>query len=200
MENEIKKRIIELAAGWIGYKEKGRRNYEVYELKDEGAGDGNFTRFGRVADVVISGKDAPNKDGFAWCAMFLLSLMYEAKGGVVDCTADKGCLTVREEVRQWMAAELNGGKPLTYFAGVAAWLSSGKKQGRISSVPSAGDFAIFLKNGKGYHIGLVERVDGDIVTTIEGNTSSGVWDIVANGGCVFRKKRKKGANIVFFKI
>lgn len=199
MTTDEKKQMIEMAASWIGYKEKSRCDYSVYEKKDDGAGLQNFTRFGRVADIVIGGADKKVKDGYAWCAMFVLSMMYETKAGRLDCTAEKGTLPVRDDVRQWMMAEINERRPLTYFAGVAAFLSSGKKQGRISSIPAPGDFAIFLKDGKGYHIGLVESVCGAVFTTIEGNTSSGVWDVVANGGCVARKKRKKSNNIVFFK-
>lgn len=199
MNLEEKKELVKLAASWIGYKEKGRCNYDVYEKNDDGVGSNNFTRFGRIADIVINGVDRRIKDGYSWCAMFIIALMYELKAGHCDCSTEKGILEVNDSAIKWICDEVNGGKPLTYFAGVAAWLSAGKRQGRISSIPMPGDFAIFLNAGKGYHIGIVESVCGDVFTTIEGNTSSGVWDIVANGGCVARKKRKKSQNIVFFK-
>jgi hypothetical protein len=62
----------------------------------------------------------------------------------------------------------------------------------VSQQPHAGDFVVYLdKNGKPYHIGIVESVDGGgWFTTIEGNTSAKGEGVVANGGAVARKKRK----------
>ena len=56
--------IIKTAAGWEGYLEKAQPFYTHYESKTTAAGSGNFTRFGRIADLVIGGA-CPR----GWCGL-----------------------------------------------------------------------------------------------------------------------------------
>lgn len=184
--------MLKTAAGWIGYLEKYTRDYSLYERKTQGAGLNNWTRFGRLADIVLYGADRRVKDGYPWCAMFLLAVLYEMKAGRQDCTAPAGTMTVDAEARRWVAEAVNEGRPLTWHAGVAAWLQSYRHRYAVSQQPHAGDFVVYLdKDGKPYHIGIVESVDGGgWFTTIEGNTSASGDNVVANGGAVARKKRK----------
>lgn len=192
MELKDKDLLIKSAAGWVGYLEKYTRDYSLYENNKAGAGLNNWTRFGRLADIVLYGADRRVKDGYPWCAMFLLSVLYEMKAGRQDCTAPAGTMTVDAEARRWVAEAVNEGRPLTWHAGVAAWLQSYRHRYAVSQQPHAGDFVVYLdKNGKPYHIGIVESVDGGgWFTTIEGNTSASGDNVVANGGAVARKKRK----------
>lgn len=184
--------MLKTAAGWIGYLEKYTRDYSLYESKTQGAGLNNCTRFGRLADIVLYGADRRVKDGYPWCAMFLLGILYEMKAGRQDCTAAAGTMAVDAEARRWVAEAVNEGRPLTWHAGVAAWLRSYRHRYAVSQEPHAGDFVVYLDgNGKPYHIGIVESVDGGgYFTTIEGNTSAKGEGVVANGGAVARKKRK----------
>ena len=184
--------MIKTAAGWVGYLEKYTRDYSLYEKNTAGAGLNNWTRFGRLADIVLYGADRRVKDGYAWCAMFLLAVLYEMKAGRQDCTVPAGTMAVDAEARRWVSEAVNEGRPLTWHAGVAAWLSSYRHRYAVSQHPHAGDFVVYLdKNGKPYHIGLVESVDGGgWFTTIEGNTSAKGEGVEANGGAVARKKRK----------
>lgn len=184
--------MLKTAAGWVGYLEKYTRDYSLYESNKAGAGLNNWTRFGRLADIVLYGADRRVKDGYPWCAMFLLAVLYEMKAGRQDCTAPAGTMTVDAEARRWVAEAINEGRPLTWHAGVAAWLQSYRHRYAVSQQPHAGDFVVYLdKNGKPYHIGIVESVDGGgWFTTIEGNTSASGEGVVANGGAVARKKRK----------
>ena len=192
MTQDEKDLMLKTAAGWIGYLEKYTRDYSLYERKTQGAGLNNWTRFGRLADIVLYGADQRVKDGYPWCAMFLLAILYEMKAGRQDCTAPTGTMTIDAEARRWVAEEINEGRPLTWHAGVAAWLQSYRHRYAVSQQPHAGDFVVYLdKNGKPYHIGLVESVDGGgWFTTIEGNTSAKGEGVEANGGAVARKKRK----------
>lgn len=192
MEQKDKDLLIKSAAGWIGYLEKYTRDYSLYERKTQGAGLNNWTRFGRLADIVLYGADRRVKDGYPWCAMFLLAVLYEMKAGRQDCTQAAGTMIVDAEARRWVAESVNEGRPLTWHAGVAAWLQSYRHRYAVSQQPHAGDFVVYLDaNGKPYHIGLVESVDGGgWFTTIEGNTSATGDKVVANGGAVARKKRK----------
>lgn len=184
--------MLKTAAGWVGYLEKYTRDYSLYERKTQGAGLNNWTRFGRLADIVLYGADRRVKDGYPWCAMFLLGVLYEMKAGRQDCTVPQGTMAVDAEARRWVSEAVNGGSPLTWHAGVAAWLQSYHHRYSVSQHPRAGDFVVYLdKNGKPYHIGIVESVDGGgWFTTIEGNTSAKGEGVEANGGAVARKKRK----------
>lgn len=186
-----KSEMIESASKWAGYLEKQTRDYSVYENKGGGAGLNNWTRFGRIADIVINGSDRRNKDGYPWCAMFILSVLYEMKAGHVDCTAPEGTIAIDAEARQWVADAVNDGNPLTWHAGVAAWLSSYRHRYKTSDHPHEGDFVVYLdNNGKPYHIGIVRSVDGGRFTTIEGNTSAEGDNVESNGGAVAIKMRK----------
>ena len=192
MELKDKDLLIKSAAGWIGYLEKYTRDYSLYENNKAGAGLNNWTRFGRLADIVLYGADRRVKDGYPWCAMFLLAVLYEMKAGRQDCTAPAGTMPIDAEARRWVAEAVNEGRPMTWHAGVAAWLQSYRHRYAVSQHPHAGDFVVYLdKNGKPYHIGIVESVDGGgYFTTIEGNTSAKGEGVEANGGAVARKKRK----------
>ncbi len=57
--------------------------------------------------------------------------------------------------------------------------------------PEPGDLIIFdfNNNGTGDHVGIVEKVNGNTLTTIEGNTSSGNSGSQTNGGGVYRRTR-----------
>ena len=184
--------MFKTAAAWVGYLEKYTRDYSLYERKTQGAGLNNWTRFGRLADIVLYGADRRVKDGYPWCAMFILAVLYEMKAGRQDCTQAAGTMAVDAEARKWVAEVINEGRPLTWHAGVAAWLQSYRHRYAVSQQPHAGDFVVYLdKNGKPYHIGIVESVDGGgWFTAIEGNTSAKGEGVEANGWAVARKKRK----------
>ena len=56
----------------------------------------------------------------------------------------------------------------------------------LNANPKRGDIVVFYRNGTFAHTGIVTAVNGDLFTTIEGNTS-GASGIVANGGGVCKK-------------
>ena len=75
-------------------------------------------------------------------------------------------------------------------------LSWFEKHGRIVSVPKAGDIVFFkysTNSRRTNHVGIVEDVNGKVIHTIEGNTSTTSND---NGGRVMRRKRT--GNIVAY--
>lgn len=183
--------IIQQAAGWVGYLEKAQPFYTHYESKTTAAGSGNFTRFGRIADLVIGGADRRNKDGHPWCASFLLACCYESRAGRVDTTAPEHSLPVDAEARAWMEREIAFGGSLKYFAGCAAWHGAQRMRGGVSSVPVRGAFVLFMRNAQPYHIGIVESINTDgSFYTIEGNTNLHGPEVNPNGGAVARKRRQ----------
>ena len=101
----------------------------------------------------------------AWCAAFVSWAMNQAVGG------DSNKLNT----------VLRGGKT----AAVQTFWDRFKAANAMSSTPQVGDVVIYKNNGKS-HTGLVESVDGNKITTIEGNTSGGSG-FSANGGMVARK-------------
>jgi len=60
-----------------------------------------------------------------------------------------------------------------------------------------GDIFIFNQHT---HTGIVEKVSGENITTIEGNTSSNERGSQANGGCVARKVRKRSKIMNFIRV
>lgn len=107
-------------------------------------------------------------DGVAWCVIFQwwvfntagLSSLFYGGGKVASCSA------MRNYAKQH-----------------GQWVTSGYKPGDlvILDFPSTGC--------KTDHIALVEKVNGSVLTTIEGNTSSGVSGSQSNGDGVYRKQR-----------
>lgn len=198
MTEKEKELMLSTARGWVGYLEKQEREYSAYEKQTSLSGLNNWTRFGRLADIVLYGADRRVKDGYAWCAMFILAVLYETKAGRQDCSVPAGTMPVNQIARQWVADVVNGGTPLTWHAGVAAWLQSYRHRYAVSQQPHAGDFVLYLDAaGKPYHIGIVEDVNGNgTFTTIEGNTSATGSNVEPNGGAVARKTRRV-KNVVF---
>lgn len=188
---EIEK-MLEVAGQWVGYLEKSMCQYLWYEQKRTGCGKGNFSRFGRIADLVIFGKDRRVKDGYAWCCMFVLSCLYESKAGHVDTTVPAGTIKPNTEAINWIKEEIANGQPLTYHAGCAAWNRIYRQYGGVSNVPTRGAFVLYLHaDGKPYHIGIVERNNNNgTFTSIEGNTNWHGSEVDPNGGAVARKTRR----------
>jgi hypothetical protein len=71
-------------------------------------------------------------------------------------------------------------------AGCDQWVSWAKKNGLWSTTPAIGAAILYGTPADAHHIGIVESVDGNIVKTIEGNTSGGGFS--RNGVGVFKKK------------
>jgi len=144
----------------VGYKEK--KNNAMLDDKTANAGDKNYTKYARD----YSGWVGVNFQAQAWCAMFLSWLFVQEYG-------------------------LDGAKKVlcgNLWASCTACRDAFHVKGRFSTRdPQAGDLVIF-KDSKGgpAHIGLVTKVDNNIIHTIEGNTSPQVG-VVDNGGEVCEK-------------
>lgn len=81
-------------------------------------------------------------------------------------------------------------------ASCADLLSWFEKKGQVVKIPQPGDIVFFkysTNNRKTNHVGIVESVNGKVINTIEGNTSTTSND---NGGKVMRRRRT--SNIVAY--
>lgn len=198
--NEQEKRIMLAVAGlWAGYKEKAYINYAAYESKDDNVGRANYTRFGRIADLVTYGEDVRRKDGYAWCAMFVISCIYESFAGQQDCRLNH--LTINHEARKRTIDAICGSVGvMQYMAGVDNILKCFARRRKVVEYPLPGDLVVYTSGSRGYHIGIVEECSTVGFTSIEGNTKAEGDEIVANGGEVARKTRKITKNTIFLRL
>ena len=159
-------KVLSVAKNEVGYLEK--KSNSQLNSKTANAGKNNYTKYARDIDELNIMNSI--KQGYSWCAVFFVWLIYKAYG--------RGALN----------KILYG---LKYSAGCIETANYYKKAKQFYSSPEVGD-QIFFKGSNGVicHTGLVYKVDNTYVYTIEGNTSS-ASGVVANGGCVAKKKYSK---------
>ena len=158
-------KVISIAENEIGYLEK-KSNAQLDD-KTANVGSGNYTKFARDLDNIgfYNGK----KNGYAWCDVFVDWCFVQAFGAetakALLCQPDKSL-----------------GAGCTYSANYY------KKAGQFYTSPKVGDQIFFRSAAKTavVHTGIVYKVDGSKVYTIEGNTS-GASGVIANGGGVCKK-------------
>lgn len=163
-----KQRVIDTALAESGYLEKASRSH--LDEKTANAGSANITKYAR--DLAEIGYFNGNKQGVAWCATFVCWCFVRAYGKAAalkllcqpsktGSNAGAGCKYARN-----------------YF----------KAKGQLHDNPQPGDQVFFYSSDKSSisHTGLVYKVEGGKVYTVEGNTSS-ASGVVANGGAVAKK-------------
>ena len=97
----------------------------------------------------------------------------------------------------WLAWQAGG---LRTIIPLHAWTPSGlswfKARGQVVSTPKRGDIVYFYYPSKGRvaHVGIVERVDGNYIVTIEGNTNTSGS---SQGNGVYRLRRLITSNTIF---
>lgn len=174
-----KSKVIEIATNEVGYLEKSKSAYQknasVLYQKSTGSGYDNYTKYGyEMNQIYPSIMDFPA----AWCDAFVDWCFYKAYGVTT-------------------AKSLLGGNFDDYTVNSAKMY---KDKGALDNTPRVGDQIFFTRNGAYtgcYHTGLVIAVNGNTVTTIEGNTSATGNNIEANGGCVAKKVRSVTKNTLF---
>lgn len=163
-------KIIKIAEAELGYLEKASN--KDLDSKTANAGSKNYTKYSR--DLHKAGFFNNNKQGYAWCAVFVTWLGWKL------CGEDRA------------KAEKLLCQTGPYGAGCTSAAQYYKQQGRFyTSNPKPGDQIFFWDTDKTRvaHTGIVSAVDDTYVYTIEGNTSSEAG-VVANGGCVRAKQYK----------
>lgn len=169
-------RVVAKATVEIGYVEKASC-YALYD-KTANAGSGNWTKYANDLDeigTIYNGR----KNGYAWCDMFV-DWCFITTFGV--------------ELGMKLLCQPYGGAG----AGCTYSMSYYKNKGQFHKTnPRPGDQIFFTNDGgkTSNHTGLVVKVSGGKVYTIEGNTSSAPG-VVDNGGCV----RDKSYSLTYSKI
>ena len=151
-QNEAIEKVLDLAREEIGYHEKLTNS----QLDDKyaNAGGGNYTKYGRDLDNVTNFYNG-KKNGFAWCDQFFDWLFYKSFGAQAAMqmlcqpqrSAGAGCLYSAQ-----------------YYKSAGCWYTS----------PQPGDQIFFYSSGSINHTGIVEKIEGSNVITIEGNTADQV--------------------------
>lgn len=159
-------KLIDIAAAEVGYLEKA--SLSNLDDKTTNAGHNNFTKYARDIDK-IDGLLNGRKQGYAWCTIFVLWCLMQRFGA----DALRGLCYLPEK---------------SLAAGCIYAVKYYKATGAYSQSPQVGD-QVFFKDSAGEpcHTGIVIAVDGNTITTIEGNTSSEAG-VVDNGGCVAQKR------------
>lgn len=150
-------KVIALAKSEVGYHEKASNAY--LDDKTANSGSGNYTKYARDLDALGNFYNGP-KQGFAYCDVFVDWLFYKCFGleaalellcqPKYSCGA--GCLYSAQYYKQ----------KNQFYPG--------------NSIPQVGDQIFFTyQAGEVSHTGIVVSIDGSVVTTIEGNTSDGVY-------------------------
>lgn len=165
--------LLTLAAAEVGYLEK--KSAADLDHKTANAGSANYTKYARDLDA-IKGFYNGRKQGSSWCDVFVDWCFVRAFGA---------------ETAAKLLCQAMGG----LGAGVKYSAQYYKAKGRFFETdPQPGDQIFFVRR-KGLtitgwlHTGIVEKVAGGYVYTIEGNTS-GADGVVSNGGGVCRKRYK----------
>lgn len=152
-------KVIDVARNEVGYMEK-KSNAQL-DSKTANAGYNNFTKYARDYSKWTNS----NLQGQAWCGMFQLWIFVKAYG-------------------LENAKKLLNGASTAYTPNFAQQFKNAHRW--YTSNPKAGDVIFFHNSTRICHVGIVEKVVGSTVYTIEGNTSS-AKAVVANGGGVFQK-------------
>lgn len=141
--------VISIAISELGYCEKAS-NYDL-DSKTENAGSGNYTKYARdLWDADPHFYQGP-KQGYEWCCVFVDWCIYMASG--------------KDASRTQNAKFYTG----PYGAGVEFAAQYYKAAGEWYTNPKPGDQIFF---GNYAHTGLVEKVDDNIIYTIEGNENN----------------------------
>ena len=140
--------VVKIALAEVGYKEKATNTN--LDLATANAGTNNWTKYAR--DLWSAGYYNGNKNGYAWCDVFVDWCFFKAfgktEGQMIECQT--GPL----------------GAACPYSAGYY------KAQGRYDKNPRVGDQIFFQQNGDLVHTGLVVEVTASQIVTVEGNSSN----------------------------
>ena len=147
--------VIAVAIGELGYHEKASNT--ALEEKTANSGSANFTKYARDFDQKFPQWFNGKKNSYPWCAVFVCWAFLTAYG-------------YENALRLLCLPERNAGAGCTYALGY--FRAAGQFH---TDNPQSGDQIFF---GTGFdnstHTGLVEKVEGGCVYTIEGNSSDQV--------------------------
>ena len=142
--------IVAIALAEVGYREKATNS--MLDDKTANSGSNNWTKYAR--DLAAAGYYNGNKNGYAWCDVFVDWCFFKAYGAVegqrIQCQSGPlgaGCIYSAQYYQQ---------------------------KGRYDRKPKVGDQVFFQTGGQIGHTGIVVEVTDTTITTVEGNSSDQV--------------------------
>ncbi len=142
--------IVSIALAEVGYREKASN--DSLDEKTTNAGAANWTKYAR--DLAAVGYYNGNKNGYAWCDVFVDWCFFKAYGAIegqrIQCQTGPlgaGCIFSAQYYQQ---------------------------AGRYDRNPKVGDQVFFQTGGEIGHTGIVVEVTASSIVTVEGNSSNQV--------------------------
>lgn len=147
-------KVARTAAAEVGYQEKASNN--DLDNATANAGSSNWNKYAKELDAIgdiYNGR----KNGYDWCDIFVDWCFIHTFGKSVGV--------------KLLNQPLNG-----CGAGCTWSMRYYKQAGRFFASPEVGDQIFYTKDGgnTSYHTGLVVEVHGNIIKTVEGNSSDRV--------------------------
>ena len=140
--------IVSIALAEVGYREKASNT--SLDDKTANAGAANWTKYAR--DLAAAGYYNGNKNGYAWCDVFVDWCFFKAYGAVegqrIQCQSGPlgaGCIFSAQYYQQ---------------------------KGRYDKNPKVGDQVFFQSGGQIGHTGIVVEVTDSTIVTVEGKSFS----------------------------
>lgn len=144
--------VVAIALSQIGYKEKASN--KSLDDNTANAGSANWTKYAR--DLAAAKYYNGNKNGYAWCDVFVDWCFYKAYGA-----------------KEGQRIECQTGN---YGAGCTYSMQYYQQQKRFDKNPKVGDQVFFRYSGSSGadHTGIVVEVTSSKVITVEGNSGNQV--------------------------
>lgn len=165
-KNEAIAKLVDCAMSQVGYLEK-RSNAQLYD-KTANAGSANWNRYARDIDSKYPNFYNGKKNGYSWCDIFVDWCFIE-------------CFGYEKALKMLYQPTKSTGAGCSYSAGFY------RAHNAFYRKPQVGDQVFFGDYGNEGHTGIVVAVSGNIITTVEGNTSGG-YGVESNGDGVYLKK------------
>ena len=165
-KNEAIAKLVNCAKSQVGYLEK-RSNAQLDD-KTANAGSNNWNKYARDIDNKYPEFYNGKKNGFSWCDIFV-------DWCFIECFGYENALKLLYQPTKSVGAGCK--YSANYYRAHNAFYRQ----------PQVGDQVFFGDYGNEGHTGIVVAVNGNIITTVEGNTSGG-YGVESNGDGVYLKK------------
>ena len=165
-KNEAIAKLVACAKNQVGYLEK-RSNAQLDD-KTANAGSNNWNKYARDIDNKYPNFYNGRKNGYSWCDIFVDWCFIE-------------CFGYENALKMLYQPTKSAGAGCTYSANYY------RAHNAFYRKPQVGDQVFFGDYGNEGHTGIVVAVSGNIITTVEGNTSGG-YGVDANGDGVYLKQ------------
>ncbi len=159
-------KLISCAKNQVGYLEK--RSNAYLDDKTANAGSNNWNKYARDIDTKYPNFYNGKKNGYSWCDIFVDWCFIE-------------CFGYEKALKMLYQPTKSAGAGCKYSANYY------KAHNAFYRKPQVGDQVFFGDCGNEGHTGIVVAVSGNIITTVEGNTSGG-YGVESNGDGVYLKK------------